>query len=89
MSESFQRTYLSFVFCGGRNSDPRGFTLVHQTYLWSKRLSLCIQQTAFGNQAMLPNAAFAVVEKFYLDNYLDSLEDPDVTFELSQELVII
>ena len=36
---------------------------------------------------MFPDAASAVLEKFYMDDYLDSFEDPDVAFKMSQELI--
>ena len=41
------------------------------------------------NQVMFPDAASAVLEKFYMDDYLDSFEDPDVAFKMSQELVTL
>ena len=41
------------------------------------------------NQAMFPDAASAVLEKFYMDDYLDSFEDPDVAFKMSQELITL
>ena len=42
-----------------------------------------LQQSARDNQAMFLDAESAVVEKFYMDDYLDSIEDPDVSFKLS------
>ena len=39
------------------------------------------------NQAILPDAASAVLKKFYIDDYLDSFEDPYVAINLSQELI--
>ena len=41
------------------------------------------------NQAMFPDAASAVLEKFYMDDYLDSFEDPDVAFKMIQELITV
>ena len=48
-----------------------------------------LQRTAIDNQAMFPDAASAVLEKFYMDDYLDSFEDPDVAFKMSQELITL
>ena len=36
---------------------------------------------------MFPDAASAVLEKFYMDDYLDSFEDP--AFKISQELITL
>ena len=41
------------------------------------------------NQAMFPDAASAVVEKFYMYDYLDSFKDPDVAFKMSQEVITL
>ena len=48
-----------------------------------------LQQTAMDNQAMFPDAASAVIEKFYMDDYLYSLEEPDVALKLNQELITL
>ena len=40
-------------------------------------------------QAVFLDAASAVLEKFYMDDYLDSFEDPDVAFKMSQELITL
>ena len=47
------------------------------------------QRTAMDNQAMFPDAASAILEKFCIDDYLDSVEYPDVAFELSQEWITL
>ena len=44
-----------------------------------------LQRSAMENQAMFPDAVSAFLEKFYMDDYLDSFEDPDVAFKMSQE----
>ena len=41
------------------------------------------------NLAMFPDAASAVLEQFYMDDYLYSFEDPDVAFKMSQELITL
>ena len=33
------------------------------------------------NQALFPDASSAVLEKFYMDDYLDSFDDPDVALK--------
>ena len=38
---------------------------------------------------MLPDAASAVLEKLYMNDYLDSFVDPDVAFKTSQELITL
>ena len=38
---------------------------------------------------MFPDISSAVLEKLYMDNYLDSFEDPDLAFKLSQELITL
>ena len=48
-----------------------------------------LQRTAMDNQAMFPDAASAVLEKLYMDDYLDSFEEPDVAFKMSQELITL
>ena len=40
------------------------------------------------NQAIICDLASPVLAKFYIGDYLDSLEDPDVEFELIQELIV-
>ena len=48
-----------------------------------------LQLTAMDSQAILPDAASAVLKNFHMDDYLDSFEDPDVAFKLSQELITL
>ena len=76
--------------------DPTADVVVHQytRHIFGARdLPTCVnyalQRTAMDNQAMFPDAASAVLEKFYMDDYLDSFEDPDVAFKMSQELITL
>ncbi|XP_063728551.1 uncharacterized protein LOC134856114 [Symsagittifera roscoffensis] len=76
--------------------DPTADVVVHQytRFIFGARDSpMCanyaLQRTAMDNQAMFPDAASAVLEKFYMDDYLDSFEDPDVAFKMSQELITL
>ena len=48
-----------------------------------------LPQTVMDNEAMFPDVASAVLEKFYMYAYLDSFEDLDVAFKLSQELITL
>ena len=93
-SASFQRTNLLFVFCGGRN--PTADVVVHQytRHIFGARVSptcanYALQRTAMDNQAMFPDAASAVLEKFYMDDNLESFENTDVAFKMSQELITL
>ena len=45
------------------------------------------QQTARDNEATYHLAAKAVQQKFYMDDYLDSVECPETALKLSQELI--
>ena len=76
--------------------DPSADVVVHQCtrHIFGARdLPTCanyaLQRTAMDNQAMFRDAASAVSEKFYMDDYLDSFDDPDVGFKLSQELITL
>ena len=76
--------------------DPTADVVVHQytRHIFGARDSptcatYALQRTAMDNQAMFPDAASAVLEKFYMDDYLDSFEDPDVAFKTSQELITL
>ncbi|XP_063717837.1 uncharacterized protein LOC134844942 [Symsagittifera roscoffensis] len=76
--------------------DPTADVVVHQytRHIFGARDSptcanYALQRTAMDNQAMFPDAASAVLEKFYMDDYLDSFEDPDVAFKMSQELITL
>ena len=46
-----------------------------------------LQRTALDNEKAYPVAAKAVLEKFYMDDYLDSFARPDKALSASQELV--
>ena len=46
-----------------------------------------LQRTALDNEKAYPVAAKAVLEKFYMDDYLDSFACPDKALSASQELV--
>ena len=41
------------------------------------------------NQAMFPDAASAVLEKFYMEDNLESFENTDVAIKMSQELITL
>ena len=90
-SASFQRTNHLFVFCGLRTPQPMW---LYTRHIFGARDSptcanYALQRTTMDNQAMFPDAASAVLEKFYMDDYLDSFEDPDVAFKMSQELITL
>ena len=76
--------------------DPTADVVVHQytRHIFGARDSptcanYALQRTAMDHQAMFPEAASAVLEKFYMDDYLDSFEDPDIAFKISQELITL
>ena len=48
-----------------------------------------LQGTAMDSEAIFPDAASAVLENFHMEDYLDSFEDPDGAFKLSQELITL
>ena len=90
----FQSTNLPFVFLW--REDPTADVVVHQYtrhIFGAKDLPTCanyaLQRTAMDHQAMFPDAESSVLEKFFMDDYLDSIEDPDVALKLSQELIIL
>ena len=79
-----------------RQEDPTADVVVQQytRHIFGARDSptcanYALQRTAMDNQAMFPDAVSAVLEKFYMDGYLDSFEDPDVAFKMSQELITL
>ena len=45
-----------------------------------------LQKTASDNQAEYHEAAWAVVQKFYMDDYLDSFQNRDDTLKLGRDL---
>ena len=49
--------------------------------------NVALQQTARDNEASYHLAAKAVEQKFYMDDYLDSVECPETALKLSQELI--
>ena len=49
--------------------------------------NFALQKTARDNEAKFPGAAKAVYQKFYMDDYLDSIDCPDKALELCNELV--
>ena len=46
-----------------------------------------LQRTARDNVSQYPEAAKAVLENFYMDDYLDSVESPERALKRSKELV--
>ena len=46
-----------------------------------------LQRTARDNATLYPEAAKAVLENFYMDDYLDSVESPEKAINRSKELV--
>ena len=76
--------------------DPTADVVVHQytRLIFGARDSptcanYALQRTAMDSQAIFPDAASAVLENFHMDDYLDSFEDPDVTYQLSQEVITL
>ena len=76
--------------------DPTAVVVVHQytRHIFGARDSptcanYALKQTAMDNKAMFPDTASAVLENFYMDDYLDSFEDPDYAFKMSQELITL
>ena len=49
--------------------------------------NFALQKTATDNQAEYPEAASAVVQKFYMDDYLDSFQNRDDALKLGRDLV--
>ena len=46
-----------------------------------------LQKTARDNQVLFPDAASAVMQKFYMDDYVDSFPEPEKALKLSKDLV--
>ena len=74
--------------------DPTSSVVVHQytRHIFGARDSptcanFALQKTASDNQAEYPEAASAVVQKFYMDDYLDSFENTADALNLSKDLV--
>ena len=49
--------------------------------------NFALQKTASDNQAEYPEAALAVVQKFYMDDYMDSFQNRDDALKLGRDLV--
>ena len=66
-------------------------TPVYTPHLWAKDLPTCanyaLQRTASDNAKEYPEAAKAVLQNFYMDDYLDSVESPERALIRSKELV--
>ena len=73
--------------------DPTSSVVVHQytRHIFGARDSptcanFALQKTASDNQAEYPEAALAVVHKFYMDDYLDSFQNRDDALNLGRDL---
>ena len=80
------------AFCGG--GTPHQFlwyTSTRATSLGQKNSPTCanyaLQRTASDNAKEYPEAAKAVLENFYMDDYLDSVESPERALMRLKELV--
>ena len=49
--------------------------------------NFALQKTASDNQAEYPEAASAVVQKLYMDDYLDSFQNRDDALKLKRDLI--
>ena len=49
--------------------------------------NFALQKTARDNQVLFPDAVSAVMQKFYMDDYLDSFHEPEQALKLSKDLV--
>ena len=72
--------------------DPTSSVVVHQytRHIFGARDSptcanFALQKTASDNQAEYPEAALAVVQKFYMDDYLDSFQNRDGALKLGRD----
>ena len=54
---------------------------------WPTCANYALQPTAIDNAKFYPKAAKAVLENFYMDDYLDSVETPEEAINRSKELV--
>ena len=73
--------------------DPTSSVVVHQytRHIFGARDSptctnFALQKTASDNKAEYPEAASAVVQKFYMDDYLDSFQNRDDALKLGRDL---
>ena len=46
-----------------------------------------LRRTAVNNQDRYPDAAYAALNNFYMDDYLGSVKNPETTLRLSRSLV--
>ena len=53
------------------------------------RANYALQRTARDNVIQYPEATKAVLENFYTDDYLDSVESPERALKRSKELVLL
>ena len=90
--ESVKKINLLFVFLW--REDPTSSVVVHQytRHIFGARDSptcanFALQKTASDNQAEYPEAASAVVQKFYMDDYLDSFQNRDDALKLGRDLI--
>ena len=64
---------------------------LHKAYIWSKNSPTCanyaLRRTAVDNQDRYPETAYAVLEVFYMDDYLGSVKNPETSLRLSRSLV--
>ena len=74
--------------------DPTSGVVVHQytRHIFGARDSptcanFALQKTTSDNQAEYPEAASAVVQKFYMDDYLDSFQNRDDPLRLGRDIV--
>ena len=49
--------------------------------------NFALQKTARDNQVLFPDAASAVMQKFYMDDYLDSFPEPEEALKLNKDLI--
>ena len=80
--ESGKKIKLLFVFLW--REDPTSSVVVHQytNHFFGARdsptcVNFALQETASDNQTEYPKAASAVVQKFYMEDYLDSFQNRD------------
>ena len=69
--------------------DPTSSVVVHQytRHIFGSCDSPTLQKTASDNQAEYPEAASVVVQKLYMDDYLDSFQNRDDAMKLGRDFV--
>ena len=82
------------AFCGGRTPHQMlWYTSIHASIFGAKDSPTCanyaLQRTASDNAKEYPEAAKAVLENFYMDDFLDSVESPARALIRSKELVYL